>query len=274
VVGLRRFAFDLDETQTMPVNQDFAKWACSLSGCDGGDLDNSEIWISGIEWGYGKLKSDTTEEHEQKLKSYYDNDLVKDFTSDEPLYEKTYDIGGQTDYQFGRTFAKLYAAIHGHKVSDYERYVAETNGTEVFKLNLYPIAFPETADSYWRQYGLHSITGLETKSLYRTWCSLQRFPVFAELVRERKPKLIIGAGKTYLNEFALAFGGERGISDFGRIEIEPDSGRNGRARELFWGRIGEHSTLVVTPFCGRQQNLNSDYLVEQFGKEIRGLLDM
>ena len=257
----------------MSVNPNFARWACSFSGCDGGDLDNSEIWVSGIEWGYGKLKSDSAEEHERKLKSYYNDGLAKEFKSSEPLYENTYDIGEKSGHQFGRTFAKLYAAINGHKVSDYEKVVAETNGTEVFKLNLYPISFPETADSYWQQYGLQSITGLATKPLYRTWCSLQRFPFFAEQVRKKKPKLIIGAGKTYLNEFALAFGGERGISELGRIQIEPDSGKNGRIRDLYWGRIGGHTTLVVTPFFGRPQNLNSDYLIGQFGKEIQGLLD-
>lgn len=34
------------------IPQDFKEWACSLSGCDGGNLD-ADTWLCGIEWGRG-----------------------------------------------------------------------------------------------------------------------------------------------------------------------------------------------------------------------------
>ncbi|MEC4686653.1 MAG: hypothetical protein VST71_13100 [Nitrospirota bacterium] len=34
------------------MNENMRLWACSLSGCDGGNI-NSDIWLCGIEWGGG-----------------------------------------------------------------------------------------------------------------------------------------------------------------------------------------------------------------------------
>jgi len=256
----------------MTVNSDFGTWACSFAGCDGGDLTNSELWISGIEWGYGKSGSQTPDEYEQELRNYYENKLPQEFVSSNDPYAKQYHIGEQTGYQFGRTLAKLYAAINGHDVADYQRIGDSCTGSEIFKLNLYPIGFPSTADHFWKDHNLASLTGLSTKGLYRTWCSLHRFPFFVEQVRKYKPKLIIGAGITYLTEFALAFGGQKGIESFGHTKVLPESGKNGKARDLYWGRIGDYTTLVVTPFFGNPHNLNSDYLIGEFARQINRLI--
>lgn len=32
------------------IPNNFKEWACSLSGCDGGDI-NADTWLCGIEWG-------------------------------------------------------------------------------------------------------------------------------------------------------------------------------------------------------------------------------
>lgn len=42
-------------SRSMTVNETFAKWAKSYSGCDGGNPERS-IWLCGIEWGLSSEK--------------------------------------------------------------------------------------------------------------------------------------------------------------------------------------------------------------------------
>ncbi len=37
------------------VPENFKDWACSLSGCDGGNL-KADTWLCGIEWGGGSAE--------------------------------------------------------------------------------------------------------------------------------------------------------------------------------------------------------------------------
>ncbi len=56
-------------------------------------------------------------------------------------------------------------AIKGKKVEDYKEFVmGEWDGSEIFKMNLYPIAFDSTDENLWHQYGLNKITGFDRKT--------------------------------------------------------------------------------------------------------------
>jgi len=96
-------------------------------------------------------------------------------------------------------------AIHEKKVEDYKE-VARYTGDELFKLNLYPIAFDSTDLNHWHKYGLSKITGFENKYLFNTWCFFNRFPAYTNLRKKHKPDLIICTGVDYLRDFLIFFG--------------------------------------------------------------------
>ena len=253
---------------SMKVDSNFSKWACSLTGCDGGDIEKSKIWVSGIEWGHSKEKGQSQDEFDSSFRKYYAEDLGVEMSANGKQTKNVYDIAKETNSQFGRTLAKLYAVIEGHDISDYQQVAKASDGTEIFKMNLYPIAFPDTADHYWNVLKLEEITGIQTKELYRVWCCLNRFPHFAKLVTDNEPSVIIGTGVSYLTQFALAFGSDGGIDGFERITFKPESDKNGRDRDIYVGLIGKSTLLVVTPFFGGPSGLNSDYLIQMVGDEI------
>lgn len=229
------------------ITDNFKEWGCSFSGCDGGNL-NAKIWISGIEWGGGD------EGYYQKLP----NEISKG----------TYDISGKYDwkdslsYPYGRSLAKLFAAIHGHKVSGYRSYAESLSGDEIFKLNLYPIAFKNTGNDLWRQHELDKITGFEEKELFKAWCFINRFPFFSEQVQKIKPEIIIGTGVNYLVDFFACFASGHKLKDFIRVEKIGE-------RKLFWARISEKTHLFVIPFFSGSYGLNSDNLLQEFGDNIK-----
>lgn len=253
---------------SVQAKESFSNWAKTLVGCDGGDIARSDTWVCGIEWGYAKEKGQSADDYDQMLRKYYSEGLVAEMGRTAGHTHDTYDISAEASYRFGEKLAKLHAVIEGNHASQYREVAAKSSGTEIFKLNLYPIAFPETADYYWQKYELEYATGIQTKELYRVWCCLNRFPIFAGLVETHQPRLIVGTGVGYLTQFALAFGG-RDIEGFERVCLEPASEKNGKAREMYVGMIRNSTLLVVTPFFGHPSGLNSDHLIQQVGNEIR-----
>ena len=104
------------------LNDNFIKWACSLSGQDGGNPE-SDIWASGIEWGYIGDSSD-----------YYAKELPTEIANG--AYEtklKEYDWKGSFNYTYGRSLAKLYSAIKGGNVKDYQSIAHDGCKHELFK---------------------------------------------------------------------------------------------------------------------------------------------
>ena len=163
------------------MNKNLKEWACSLSGCDGGNI-NADIWLCGIEWGGGSRDN------------YYEYDLLEEINKGSVSADiEQHDWADSISYPYGRSFAKLYTAINGGKVGDYKE-VSSLNGSELFKANLYPIAFDSTDHDLWHKNKLDEITGFENKYLFNTWCFFNRFPVFSSLRKKYKPKLIICTG--------------------------------------------------------------------------------
>lgn len=253
-------------------NENFRNWACSFSGCEGGYI-KSPIWICGIEWGFSKEKGQSEEDYQIKLKNYYSKTLKEEIGKGKYTPEEShYDVFKGWDYQYGQKVAKLYTAIQGGQVSTSYEAVKSCTGSEIFRLNLYPIAFPNEWDGLWRDYNLHDVTGFESKQIFRTWCFLHRFPWIASQVREHEPKLIIGTGIGYLTDFIVSSGGADVIENIHQkeISVESESGTTSN-RKIFWAKIGAKTTLVVTPFFGSPYGLNSDKLIQAFGEKIREL---
>jgi hypothetical protein len=247
------------------IPKNFKEWACSLSGCDGGQ-PKAETWLCGIEWGGGSYDDGI----------YYRKELAEEINAGKYTPAAQYDwnktITGRSP--FGRGFAKLYTSLQGEAdVSRYYEFAhSKWTGSEVFKLNLYPIAFDSTDPALWCKLGLDELTGFSEKYAYQAWCMFERFKYFAGLRREHSPKEIICVGVGYFQEFLLAFGADG--DDCHRIQsdvIEPIStGNKGRPRRYHWTRIGD-TNLVVIPFFSGSNGLNSDHLLREMGERIRGL---
>jgi len=233
------------------ISENFKNWACSLSGCDGGNL-NAKIWLSGIEWGGGG------EEYYQSLPS--------EISEGKYIPSGKYDWVGQLQYPFGRSLTKLFAAIHDHDVRDYKDYAKDLSGDDLLKLNLYPIAFKNTDESLWKKYKLDEITGFEEKDLFKTWCFINRFPAISKIVQAIKPEIIIGTGVGYLIDFFVCFASGNEFNE--SIHIEKIGSRN-----MYWAKISDKTHLFVIPFFSGSYGLNSDILLQQFGARIKEISD-
>ncbi|OZG71077.1 hypothetical protein BTA51_22100 [Hahella sp. CCB-MM4] len=241
--------------------ENIESWACSFSGCDGGYL-SANTWLCGIEWGGGSKKPD-----------YYEKTLPEEIKKGSAEVNlEWHDWADSLTYPYGISFAKLYQAIKGRNVEDYQ-YVLKLTGKELFKMNLYPIAFDSTDHNLWHQYGLDKITGFKSKFLFNTWCFFNRFPFFAELRRKHNPKLIICTGIDYLRDFLMFFGGNTSIERLNIDHVSPISVANSYDRQFFWVKLPPNTLLVVVPFFSGRYGLNSNYLLQEIGAKIKSLLD-
>jgi len=240
------------------VSPKFKEWACSLSGCDGGNPD-AEIWICGIEWGLGK-KDNAAE--------YYNTTLPNEIAQGKVTPFGPYDWKGTLKTPYGKNVAKLVCSIKDGRAADYPDYI-EKNQPEIFKLNLYPIAFNNTSSQLWNNH-LKKLTGFDEKYLFKIWCARNRFPHFSELVSRKNPKWIIGTGISYLMDFFVCFAGNNllntGIGD-GKITKASDNS----TRSYCWAKLTDNTTLVVIPFFSGSHGLHSDELIEKMGKIISNL---
>ncbi len=140
----------MDE-QNIEIDPAFRDWACSLSGCDGGN-PKSSIWISGIEWGYAKSKDQSQEDYDAAIKKYYREELSVEISKGKYVPDDTYDWDEHLKYPFGISTAKLYTAIQSRPVEEYTTIVQKGENPNLFKLNLYPIPFRFAEDSLWIDY--------------------------------------------------------------------------------------------------------------------------
>lgn len=237
------------------------QWAKTLSGCDGGNTD-AAIWLCGIEWGGGSAGD------------YYKEELPKEIISGKPeldftsktVFDWTHSIG----YNYGISFAKLYQAILGSDITEY-RSVGDLSGKELFKLNLYPIAFDSTDPALWKKNNMQELIGVDTKQIFNTWCFFNRFPEYAQFRKEKRPKLIIGTGASYLTDFLAFFGAQGSLESIHYGKLQGQTERNKHERTYYWTVLDSETLLIVIPFFSGSRGLNSNYLLGEMGKVIRQL---
>lgn len=246
----------MEDRDILPDN--FIKWACSLSGCNGGD-PKAKIWISGIEWGLGSDKNN--------IDDYYLRRLPEEISKGAytpPI--DGYDLRNLVKYKFDASVAKLYCAIKGYEPKNYKNIIKTMNGSEIFKANLYPIAFRNTNQELWKKYKLDEVTGFKEKHLFKTWCFLNRFPAISKTISKDSPKLIICTGIGYITDFFACYAGN------GNINKSINSGELDGKRRYCWAKLNNGSLLVVIPFFLGHSGLNSDKLKKEMGDKIRDLM--
>lgn len=240
----------------MSKKEEFARWVASFSGFDGGDIgspSSPSVWVCGIEWAGDQISYE-----------WLKKELQAGAVSSPPAgYEKPED---NLDYVYNRNAMKLLAAIDGLPASDYEKFALNEKpfvegGKGYFKLNLYPLPFKDTSPERWAIW-LHELTGISEKHEYLDLCRTHRFPFLREIKKAHKPKLVICFGKSYKDDFISAFGGDEETVHEETIET----------RDLYWFSSDE-GIVAICPFPTSQYGLNSDELLEAFGKRIRELVD-
>lgn len=239
------------------MEEKIKEWACSFSGCIGGNIE-ADTWLCGIEPAGGSQGD------------YYTRDLsseIKNGRVDAPSGE--YDWQASFSYRYGVSFAKLYTAIKGDNVEDYKQ--PDKKG-ELFGLNLYPIAFDSVDPTLWNKYGLKDKTGFESKYLFNTWCFFNRFPFFENLLKEHSPELIICTGISYLRDFIAFFNGAKPVEKLYEARISPQSEKNKYERYYYWVKLQPGPLLVIVPFFGGRYGLNSNYLLQKMGEKISALI--
>jgi len=232
-------------------------WACSYSGCDGGDL-SSDIWLCGIEWGYEKA----TEEERQ---NYYKNILPEEINAGEQALNEIYNFFADESmsFPFNLAFAKLYSAVKNGVVSEYKK-----NEGAILKLNLSPIAFRSDDELLWGE-SLISATGFNKKCDFIAY--MNNLNRFVRITEYYKPKLIICIGSGYRNDFIKGFfGGDKAKLERQAIKPEP-SNKNQNNRYVSYAYHND-TLLVVIPFSTSPNGLNSNHLLQAVGNKIRELL--
>lgn len=168
---------------------------------------------------------------------------------------------------------KIYAAILRRELKEYKdlciKEGAFSEKSELFKLNLYPIAFYDDSNFLWEEW-LSKKTGLTTKPIYRAWCQMNRFKSFYGLVQTYYPKIIIGTGRTYKTDFLIAFGGIENV--FSNLKAIKTEQIDDSKLSFDYVAINDGKTiLAISPFLGGRYGLSSDLQIENFGHRISAI---
>ncbi len=246
----------------MALKDEFKEWACSLQGCDGGN-PSADIWLCGIEWGGA---GDT----EESWKKYYNVELPAQFKEKKPALKAKYpwEESFKERSSYGRSAGKIIASYYGQSVENYYDFLCAKQ-LELFKLNLYPIAFGDASQEFWDKYGLSEKLGFDDKYSYQLWCMYNRFPALRAKAQEHNPTVIIGTGISYCTDFFKCFAPDNfsGIPKKGIIHV------NGDERTYRYAHIDLNSCrktlLIVIPFFSGRYGLNSNALLEEMGKRIK-----
>ena len=215
------------------VKQKFKEYALSYAGVCGGN-PKSRYWFCGIEWGGTDSSLDDLEPITEILP----------YKNTEEAQESPVNL----------SIAKIMCAIEENNRDPKEfRNSSDFCGKNMFKMNLYPLSFPTSEDKCWKERH-HLYTGFPTKKLYRDWCQTFRFPIFKEWLKAGDPKIVLGFGKNWANNFVLAFIGDAQSSNKYLVEEKEEglpSGKSVKIIKLAPGNANNIDSLILTPFLGR-----------------------
>ena len=239
---------------SISVTPQFAQWACGYSGCDGGDIGSAErpaTWFCGIEWGGSRDASHLAQ------------DIAHD-VSHPPLGYAHWERN--LAYRYNQQASKLLATIAGHPVAHARQFLQEAQpfcqNSGYFKLNLFPVAFKDTNHARWHA-DYTAVTGLTTKQDYLDWCRQHRLAALRAKAAEHRPRLIVCVGKTYVQDFKLAFLDNHTV----HMQRKPIAGL-----ELLHKRNAEGALVVVLPFMINRNGLTRNSAIQEFGDRIAQLL--
>lgn len=236
----------------MPNNAILNSMLEKFDGCEGGDAgsqDAQTIWLFGIEPGWSKFDQQNTDGHHNPVDEGY---LVKT----------------QLQWPFNRNVFKLLAVINGYNVEQYRKFAEKCQpfvkgSTGYFKGNLFPYACNNVNE--WAEDAARE-TGLASKSEYQNWCSKFRWPAIKSWVDEHQPKLFIGVGNSFREQFALAVYGRK-------VELENRSfAIDGYTKNIFCANVDGRRLVVIPHLSGGRNGLNSYKSIEQAGAIIKELM--
>ena len=203
------------------------------------------------------------------LSTYYSKQLPEEISRGAVIPSLNYIWNEQTGHRFGKSVAKLFMAVNGLPAENYLNLENECKDSRLLKLNLYPISFRNTDNDLWQKYSIKKLTGLESKEAYRIWCFLNRFPAIAKEVKKYSPKVIIGVGVGYIEDFYSCFAGPREAEYINVGQVQSESNKGSATRTYYWSIINDGQTLLaVIPFFSSPNGLNSDELLNKMGDEI------
>jgi hypothetical protein len=229
----------------------FEKWALGYSGCVGGDPgcpSRRSIWVSGIEWGGGDDESS----------------LLGQIATDVSLPPTGFSKWGDNlEYIFDRQVLKLLSATEGGVVADFRKFAELRNpfvvgGQGYFRLNLFPVSFRNTDPALWST-SFSRLSGFPCKEDYLRWCRERRLPTMRAWAKACAPRAIICLGKTFRDDFALAFASRD--TQFSTVTID--------GRDVSWAATPEKTLVAVLPFMVNRNGLVRNASIQKVGEFIR-----
>jgi transcriptional activator of eps genes len=150
-----------------------------------------------------------------------------------------------------------------------DRYLYSREGWE-FKLNLFPLPTAHVSSEDWmKAYGAHP--ALADKERYRSLCRERgRFDFMRQLRLQHRPKVILATGVGSRNDFVDAFG----LGEIEAQEVFIGVGKSLRRLFIYEQQYpdGSHTALVVTPFLGSPNGINSTALLNELASYVASWL--
>jgi len=168
---------------------------------------------------------------------------------------------------YQRRALKLLAAVNGYRVEEFARFAGNerpfvAGGRGYFKGNLYP--FPYQARHAWAEPAV-TRTGTADKREYERWCVDLRLPAIKAWVDEYRPRIFIGVGIRWRQDFSKAvFGDARSLA-------EETLTVNNHGKRLLYAADGWRKLVVVPHFSG-PNGLNSNASLQIAGGFIRDMM--
>lgn len=231
------------------INEEIARSMLQeFDGCDSnmpGSSHHPSVWLFGIEPGFS--------EKDIALEKAILSGLL-------PSVDRNYSIDTQLGYRFNRSAFKLLAAMDGCDVSNFRQFAAERQPfvrgrPGYFKGNLYPYACNTVHD--WPETAIRE-TGITDKNEYRQWCREKRWPAIKGWIDKYQPRVFIGVGITYRNDFSLAVLGREVEFNVKTITV------NSHEKSIYYFVDGERKLVVVPHFSG-PHGLNSNRALQEAG---------
>ncbi len=227
-----------------------------LETCEGGDPGTPEqpsIWVLGIEPGWSLADALADEQGDPEREAQM----------------KQYGVDLQMRWRFNRGVFKLLSAIEGSSVEGYVEFAERARPFErgskgYLKANLFPEPFNNVGE--WDE-AASDATGFSDKADYRSWLRKARFAVLRGWIKHCRPKLVIGAGLTHLQDF-LDITGTSKSPPAQRFEV------NGHGKRLHIGISGIVPVATVPHFTGGPHGLNSDESIRAAADYIRDALQL
>lgn len=241
-----------NELQKIANNQD------SFLGMDGGNIER-DVWVCGIEFG-GEI---------EKMEEYYNEKCI--------VFEGDGDIPYRTDCPdymkrsyYDRYLSAFYINLFESRIlengndldyiMDIHNYKLYNQDSKIFKLNLYPLAKPDTS---WDKKITEKYKIDKDKYYGEYFESRKKF--ITSLVDKHKPKLILATSTpSYISTFKTVFIPSNVTCEFNWEEVTTRT--NNKFQLLEYAFNG--TKLVIMPFLGRN-NLKSYNDVIDYSNYLR-----